>query len=132
MPPKIWAGSDYARRYRDWTGVCRRSLAWLKEVDLYSASNSSKAHASLVFARHFCVPSVLEEGWLPNSKGWSMKPDHATSSPLTMTCCWHFQRMPEASEPGSLPLPKALAKLRAFKSTNDPSPWNRLPTTEDL
>lgn len=43
----------------------RRSLAWLKEVDLYSASNSTAAHSSFVFARHFCVPSVLEQGWLP-------------------------------------------------------------------
>jgi len=43
----------------------RRSLAWLKEVDLYSASTSKEAHGSYVFLRHFYVPSVLEAGWLP-------------------------------------------------------------------
>lgn len=44
----------------------RRSLAWLKEVDLYSASSSCEGHSQFVFARHFCVPSVLDEGWLPS------------------------------------------------------------------
>jgi hypothetical protein len=64
MPPRIW-------RVLIMPGDTeiglepRRSLAWSKEVDLYSASSSSAAHGSFVFARHFFVPSVLEEVWLP-------------------------------------------------------------------
>jgi hypothetical protein len=64
MPPKIWRALIMPSDTEIGLEL-RRSLAWLKEVDLYAASNSSAAHGSFVFARHFCVPSVLEEGWLP-------------------------------------------------------------------
>jgi carbamoyl-phosphate synthase large subunit len=64
MPPKIWRVLIMPGDTEIGLEL-RRSLAWLKEVDLYSASNSSTGHGSFVFARNFCVPSVLEKGWLP-------------------------------------------------------------------
>lgn len=64
MPPDLWRALIMPSDTEIGLEL-RRSLAWLKEVDLYAASNSSSAHGSFVFARHFCVPSVLEEGWLP-------------------------------------------------------------------
>lgn len=43
----------------------RESLAWCKEVELFSAANATSHHAPFVFASHFVVPSVEQPGWLP-------------------------------------------------------------------
>jgi len=42
----------------------RHSLAWRREIELFSAGAHISNHAPLVFARHFAVPTVGEPGWL--------------------------------------------------------------------
>ena len=42
----------------------QKALAHCKEVRLFSASQDENDHASLVFAKHFVLPSVHESGWL--------------------------------------------------------------------
>lgn len=42
----------------------RQALAWNKDVLLFSAGADVSSHAPLVFARHFCVPSVSDQNWL--------------------------------------------------------------------
>lgn len=42
----------------------RQSLAWCKEVLLFSAGSAVSNHAPFVFARHFVLPAVSEPGWL--------------------------------------------------------------------
>src|SRR5580765_5427643 len=42
----------------------RQSLAWCKEVLLFSAGSQVSNHAQFVFARHFIIPSVGHPGWL--------------------------------------------------------------------
>lgn len=41
-----------------------RSLSLCKEVRLYSAGSDISNHAPYVFARHFILPSIHEDGWL--------------------------------------------------------------------
>jgi len=42
----------------------RQSLAWCKEVMLFSAGAPVSSHAPFVFSRHFSLPMVGERGWL--------------------------------------------------------------------
>mgnify|MGYP000514686508 CR=1 FL=1 len=42
----------------------RQAFAWNKDVLLFSAGADVSSHAPLVFARHFCVPSVSDPTWL--------------------------------------------------------------------
>ena len=41
----------------------RQSLAWCKEVELFSAGSRCSNHAPFVFARHFQIPAVGRPGW---------------------------------------------------------------------
>jgi hypothetical protein len=58
------AGSDHAWRYGDRAGTPPFAGLVERGGSLFCES-SNAVHGSFVFARHFCVPSVLEEGWLP-------------------------------------------------------------------
>lgn len=42
----------------------RQSLAWCKEVALFSAGSQVSNHAPFVFARHFIIPEVSQPNWL--------------------------------------------------------------------
>lgn len=42
----------------------RQSLAWCKNILLFSAGSPVSNHAPLVFARHFVLPAVNQSGWL--------------------------------------------------------------------
>lgn len=42
----------------------RQSLAWCKNILLFSAGRPVSNHAPLAFARHFVLPAVNQPGWL--------------------------------------------------------------------
>ena len=92
MPPRIWRVLIMPGDTEIGLEL-RRSLAWSRED--YSASSSNAAHGSFVFARHFCVPSVLEEGWLPVLErvidGWLVRHERLLSTYYAFSyiaCFW--------------------------------------------
>jgi len=107
-----YGGSDMPAIQRlDWSCAVR----WLVKEGIFILRAQQQGACLVGVRAAFLRSSVLEEGWLPVSKGWSMKPDHA-HFPAHDDVLLALSENARSLRAGSLPLPKALAKLRALKA----------------